>query len=318
MDYILALFFFRSDCRAHMFSDPLPPIRLREGFRGQVQYVMPRPLLQQMFGHPLLHSLLPTDIGWYPHARYHYRERAEGAPEHILIFCVSGAGWCELGGRRQPIFPGEALLIPAQTPHAYGAAPIDPWSIHWVHFAGLEADYFVRLTPDDTRKLSVESRCASTVEGLFHACYATLAGGFVLARLVYGAKLVHHLLAELFYNNASFSPGMRTSRFHSLELTVAFLHQNVHRPVSLAEMANHAELSESHFSRLFKEQTGHAPVEYFINLKMHHACTLLAQTQLTVRAISQEVGYADSYYFSRLFKKVIGMSPTEYRSLPTG
>lgn len=300
-------------------SSELPPaLRLREGFRGQVQYVMPRPLLQEMQGHPLLHSLLPTDVGWYPQARYHYRERAEGTPEHILIFCVAGAGWCELGGRRQPVFANEALLIPARTPHAYGAAPIDPWSIHWVHFTGLEGDYLVRLAPDETHKLSVESRCAGAVEGLFHACYATLAGGFVLARLLYGAKLVHHLLAELFYNNASFSPGMRTSRFHSIQPTLAFLHQNVHRPVSLAEMAAHAELSESHFSRLFKEQTGHAPVEYLINLKMHQACTLLAQTPLPVRAVSQEVGYADCYYFSRLFKKVIGMSPTEYRALPTG
>ena len=43
-------------------------------------------------GHPLLHSLLPTDIGWYPAAQYHFRERPEGADEHILIYCVAGSG----------------------------------------------------------------------------------------------------------------------------------------------------------------------------------------------------------------------------------
>lgn len=301
-----------------MRNDASLSIRLSEGFRGQVQYVLPRPLRVQVGAHPLLHALLPTDVGWYPQARYHYRARPEGAAEHILILCVAGAGWCEVAGEQQAVAPGEALLIPARTPHAYGAAPIDPWSIHWVHFAGLEGDYFARLAPDTTHRLSVAPATMAAVEALFHACYATLAGGFVLARLVYSAKMVHHLLAELFFNNPEFSPGMRTSRFHSIAPTLAFLQQNIDRPLSLAEMAQHADLSESHFSRLCKEQTGYAPLEYLIHLKMHHACTLLAQSQLPVRVISQEVGYADSYYFSRLFKKVIGMSPTEYRALPTG
>ena len=58
-------------------------VRIREGFRDQILYVIPRTMLQQLAAHPLLHSMLPTDIGWYPEARYHYCERPEGAAEHI-------------------------------------------------------------------------------------------------------------------------------------------------------------------------------------------------------------------------------------------
>ena len=87
------------------------PIRLREGFKGQVQYVIPRPVLASIAGHPLLHSLLPTDIGWYPQAQYHVRERPDGADEHILIYCVAGGGWAELGKTTVSITPGDALLI---------------------------------------------------------------------------------------------------------------------------------------------------------------------------------------------------------------
>ena len=301
-----------------MLKDSAFPIRLREGFKGQIQYVIPRPVLARMAGHPLLHSLIPTDIGWYPRAQYHFRERAEGAAEHILIFCVEGSGWYEMDGQRQELSSGEALMIPAQAPHVYGASLTDPWSIHWLHFIGLEGDYFARLPPDDTHKLNVETGCGAAVERLFHACYDVFLGGFVLQRLIYSARLVNYLLAELFFNNAAFSPGTRTSRFHSLEPTLTFLRQNLHRSVTLAEMAGHAELSESHFSRLFKEQTGHSPLDYFIYLKMQHACTLLALTQMTVKEISLEVGYGDCYYFSRLFKKVVGVSPSAYRSAPKG
>jgi AraC family transcriptional regulator of arabinose operon len=288
-------------------------IRIREGFRGQILYVIPRSLLPQLAAHPLLHSILPTDIGWYPCARYHYCERGQGAAEHILIYCTAGTGWYEIDGARRLLQAGEALIIPAQTPHIYAASEHDPWSIHWVHFTGLEGDVIAKMPPEDTHKLTVAPQCGSTVEALFQQCYGSFWGGFVLPRLVYGSKLVHHLVAELIYNNPAFSPSLRTSRFHSLEPTFAYLVENLHVPLTLADMAAHAGLSPSQFSHLFKQQTGHSPLAYFIHLKMQHACSLLAMSPLSVKEVAQDVGYEDGYYFSRLFKKTIGVSPRQYR-----
>ena len=45
--------------------------KLREGFAGQDMFVIPRPILAQARRHPLVRGLYPTDIGWYPAARYH-------------------------------------------------------------------------------------------------------------------------------------------------------------------------------------------------------------------------------------------------------
>ena len=72
----------------------------------------------------------------------------------------------------------------------------------------------------------------------------------------------------------------------------------------------HSGLSKSHFMRVFKEQTGFSPMDYFIQLKMQHACMLLAFRQDSVSQIGTELGYEDQYYFSRAFSKTIGMSPT--------
>ncbi|GIV73293.1 MAG: transcriptional regulator [Caldilinea sp.] len=297
---------------------PESPIRIREGFRGQVQHVLPRPLLNRVAGHPLLQSLLPTDIGWYPTAQYHYRERPEGAGEHILIYCAAGAGWAEIRGEFFAVHSGEAIVIPANTPHCYGASNDDPWSIHWVHFLGSTGEYLAHLVTPSSYKLSVDARCGTTIESLFRTCYELFPGGFVLSRLIYCAQVLHHLLGELFFNNPAFSPAMRSSRFHSIESTLAFLRQNLHRSLSLSEMADHAGLSESHFSRIFKEQTGHSPLDYFILLKMQHASTLLSITSLSVKEVAAAVGYADPYYFSRLFKKTLGISPRTYRNTPKG
>jgi AraC-like DNA-binding protein len=103
-----------------------------------------------------------------------------------------------------------------------------------------------------------------------------------------------------------------------VESTLTFLRSNLYRPLSLAEMAGQAGLSESHFSRVFKAQTGHAPLDYFILLKMQHASALLAVTDLHVKEVAAAVGYSDPYYFSRLFKQVIGVSPRDYRRAPKG
>lgn len=288
-------------------------IRIREGFRDQILYVVPRPILERLRQHPLLYQLVPTDIGFFPQARYHYCARPEGAPEHILIVCVDGAGWCQIGESRHVLTANRAVLIPKHTPHVYGADENAPWTIHWVHLVGVVADYYVSLLPEDVYTMSVDPHATQMVVSLFRECYESFLGSFVLQRMIYISQTLHHLLGTLFFNNRAFSPTLRTSRFHNLEETRNFLRQNLHSRLTLDEMAAHARLSKSHFVRLFKEQTGYSPVDYFIHLKMQHACMLLSVTRKTVREIAWEIGYDDPYYFSRIFKKVIGMSPRRYR-----
>jgi len=290
--------------------------RIAEGFQGQKHWVLPRAILKQCETQPMLQGLIPTDIGWYPTARYHYRVRDHGADEHILILCVDGAGWCEIQGQQHAVNPGQALFIPRGTPHIYGASEGEPWTIHWVHFVGVESDFFIHHLPENESTIFVDPQCMSEAEALFRQCYNSFIGSFVLYRLIYCSKILHHLLAHLLFNNTSFSPGQRSNRFHSLDTTITYLHHHVKDRLTLDEIAEYAGLSVSHFSLLFKQQTGHSPMDYFIHLKMQYACGLLTLTTNTVRQIAYELGYDDPYYFSRLFKRVMGVSPNQYRQNP--
>lgn len=293
-------------------------IRRRDGFKGQRQFVIPRATLALWEKHPMLQALIPTDIGWYPSAEYHYREREQGADEHILIFCVCGMGWYEIDGGQRSLQSNEALVIPRGVPHAYGASEESPWSIHWVHFKGTQADYFAGQLPDGENSLLVDLQARANIENLFYECYDSFVGGFVLHRLIFCAQILHHLLGTLFFSNNAFSPMQRTSRFHSLEGTIAYMQQHICTSLTLADLANYAGLSVSHFSWLFRQQLGYSPIDYFIHLKMQHACALLALSQRSIHEIAAELGYDDPYYFSRTFKKVMGISPREYRQSPKG
>jgi AraC-like DNA-binding protein len=291
-------------------------IRIREGFKDQLLYVIPRSTVNRLNEHPLVYPLMPTDIGWYPNARFHYCERNQGANEHILMLCVAGSGWYHINGQRGTVQTNEALLIRRGTPHVYGASDTMPWSIYWLHFIGSNADLFARQLTADENVIAVDSEAVANLRELFIDCCNALATGFVLQHMIYASQTLHHLLASLFFNNRSFAPMLQTSRFHNLHSTLLFLEQNIQHSLSLADMADHAGLSTSHFSKLFKEQTGYSPMDYFIHLKIQSACKLLYLTEMTVREISFELGYDDPYYFSRLFKKVMGISPMQYRNQP--
>lgn len=294
----------------------MSPIRIREGFKDQILYIIPPPILESMKTHPLLHQLMPHSIGWYPNAKYHYCDRPSGVAEYILILCTDGEGWIEIGSKRQVVRKHEALLVPRNIPHVYGASAQSPWSINWIHFIGASSDYFAYLLPQDEYVLTVAPETAEILKALFNECYDAFLGSFVLERMIYVAQTLHHLLGHLFFNNRAFSPTLRTSRFHSISETQDYLRQHLDQRLTLDDMASHAGLSKSHFMRLFKEQTGFSPVDYFIHLKVQRACMLLAVTHQTVHEISQAVGYDDPYYFSRIFKRIVGIAPSKYREQP--
>jgi AraC family transcriptional regulator len=81
----------------------------------------------------------------------------------------------------------------------------------------------------------------------------------------------------------------------------------------LAQLARAAELSEYHFSRMFKRATGLSPSQYFIGLRMARARRLLIETQRSVIDIGLEVGYSSPSHFSQVFRREVGVTPSAYR-----
>ncbi len=83
--------------------------------------------------------------------------------------------------------------------------------------------------------------------------------------------------------------------------------------MQVSRLASLINVSPSYYFALFKRETGYAPIDFFIHLRMRRACLLLETTTLSVKEIADELGYDDAFYFSRLFKSVTMLAPTEYR-----
>jgi AraC-like DNA-binding protein len=97
---------------------------------------------------------------------------------------------------------------------------------------------------------------------------------------------------------------------------VDYMTQHLNEPIQVARLASLVNVSTSHFFALFKRQTGCAPIDFFIRLRMHQACQLLDTTSLNVKEVAARLGYDDPFYFSRTFKAINHVPPSEYKSLP--
>lgn len=83
--------------------------------------------------------------------------------------------------------------------------------------------------------------------------------------------------------------------------------------LSLESVCTHLHLSVSHFSTLFKQETGCGFVNYLTQVRLTQAAWLLDNTDSAVGEIAQQVGYSEPAYFSYVFKKRYGVSPMKYR-----
>lgn len=287
-------------------------MHIPDGFEGQVHFVVPRHFLHQVENHPLLHALYPTDIGWYPQARYHYRERPNGAPENILIYCVAGKGWARVGDRTYKVRPGSALVIPSGEAHTYSASLDDPWSIHWFHFRGETAYQYTQQIRARQYVIPIHPKAHQPIIETFEECYDALTRDFNIRQMIFCALTLQRVLAWVFFANPDFEPD-ELELPKAIDRTLVFMRDNLYQRPSLADMAAHAGLSVSYFSYLFKTHMGVSPMDHFINLKMQYACHMLETTEIPIKDIAQRLAYEDPYYFSRLFRKVIGTSPINYR-----
>lgn len=72
-------------------------LKQKDGFQGEQSVVLPPMVVEMAERDELASSLFVTDIGYYPNATNHYRERKQAIDQYVLIYCVDGSGWYRLG-----------------------------------------------------------------------------------------------------------------------------------------------------------------------------------------------------------------------------
>jgi AraC family transcriptional regulator, arabinose operon regulatory protein len=284
----------------------------QDGFAGQRLVVVPRPVLATALQQPLLKHLLPTDAGYYPKAKGHTCVRKNGCPEVIFIYCAEGNGWCEIVGVRHEISKNQLLVINANTPHVYGASKTKPWTIHWFHAAGANVPFYLERLGVSIQKPVVPLGGDVQLFSLFEEVLEGLEHGFTLTHLIYAAHSLTHLMGLILRHKEEFHHG-ETSVRERIDKSIEFMKGHLRERLNIARLAALVNLSRSHYTTLFRRVTGYAPLNYLNHLRMQRAVQLLNTTELSIKHISDQLGFSDQFYFSRAFSKMHNHSPSEHR-----
>lgn len=95
---------------------------------------------------------------------------------------------------------------------------------------------------------------------------------------------------------------------------IDYLQQNFKTQPSLYEVSENANLSTSHFQRLFTEWAGTSPKKFLQYISVQHAKKMLKDDQATLFDTAMETGLSGTGRLHDLFINIEGMTPAEYKN----
>lgn len=96
------------------------------------------------------------------------------------------------------------------------------------------------------------------------------------------------------------------------ELICEFLKSEVYGDISLDELCRRFMTGKTQLCKVFRDNMGQSPMDYYTDLKISEAKKLLREGKFTVSQIGDMLGYSCIHNFSRSFKNRVGFSPKEY------
>ncbi len=114
-------------------------------------------------------------------------------------------------------------------------------------------------------------------------------------------------------SDASFSNVNKSYNSRRVEKVIEYLNQHYDKPITLAEVATIANMTEVSFSRFFKANTGTSFINSLLEIRLGHASRCLIDTNLPIGDIAFNCGFNNISNFNRLFKKRKNCTPKDFR-----
>lgn len=280
-------------------------------------------------------------LGW-PNMVLCARASRVAYPEHAgplsLKTVRRGCEVNEVGRARFAVTPGRYLLLNDKQRHAHRVENADVFLV--MFRSGLAEDVLASLTTP-TAHLLDDPTMTPQAAAFFERTYPNDA---VLSSLL---SDLQRRLCEVTFRTLEESQSALETLFHPILERLLGLHYDIYReieklpavrfatkveayrrlwrardfieasfmePISLARIAEAAELSPHHLLRLFKRVFGETPHQLTIRRRLEHAQFLLSHTDRSVTDICFDIGFESLGSFSTLFKTRLGVSPALYRA----
>lgn len=232
-----------------------------------------------------------------------------------MLLVEKGAGVFEIGGTKVEASEGTLLFYERGTWHKEKSAR-HPFQAVYIAFDGLrlqgaeEGRFFaegvvpvLRLGEHYPAIRACMRECVEAYDSPEPEARA-IAGhlvGILFAKL---ARIVHYAGSNAAPNRA-IGDAVLVARRH--------MEEHYREPITLERLADVAFVNKYHLAHSFKERLGQSPIQFLIRYRMEVACYYLRETDRSIGAIAEAVGYQSEPSFFHAFRKAVGMTPRQYR-----
>ncbi len=232
--------------------------------------------------------------------RYCGPHRIEGKSVHSfweLLVMKNGYGQIQSTQESLPLKPTVMILIPPEYKHRELADWLDTI---WIGFEGSVMNNVKPepLTISDPTLVETVTRLWTLSQRRFGPIGTEIDGG------------VLSILGGFFRVRQECE---RQDRSDPVGIAIDWIHAHLTDPIAFPEVAKEAGVSEGHFYRLFKRQTGMTPTRYLNKIRIEYAQRMLRMAHLKISEVATNCGFTDPLYFSRVFKRHTGQCPETFR-----
>ncbi|MDD5727110.1 MAG: AraC family transcriptional regulator [Victivallales bacterium] len=227
----------------------------------------------------------------------------------IWQYTLKGRGELRFKNRIYPVLPGQAMLLMVPEDHCYYfPAGAESWEFIFINMYGSEiirlfnqlrnrSNPIVEFAPDSPPILQAINICHLIEDDQIIDQYqaSALAYNFMMA-----------LVSDIIQDEKSQRPAF-------INRVYEYCLQNIHRTITIDDMARCAGYSTYHFARLFKQYAGNSPHSFLNELRIRMAVRLFQTGCLSVKEVALRCGFEDSSYFCKVFRKHQKVSPKKFR-----
>jgi transcriptional regulator GlxA family with amidase domain len=186
---------------------------------------------------------------------------------------------------------------------------------HWMHAAALAERY---------PRIDLDPNVLYVDEGSVLTSAGTAAGIDLCLHMVrndYGAEVAnmyarrmvvppHRDGGQAQFVDTPIDDGTETT---TLDGTLDWALQNIERPLSIDDLAEHASMSPRTFARRFRAITGTTPLRWLVHQRVIAARRLLETTDLSIDVVADRTGFGSAPTMRLHFARIVGTSPQSYR-----
>jgi len=237
--------------------------------------------------------------------------------DHALLHYIrSGKGKFQVNGTAYELKTGDGFVLFPNVPGAYRADEDDPWQYAWVGFDGETFAPYLAAAGLTEESPTYSCREPERISALFERMFASTADESFIGEadgIGYLFRFFARLLEEARQSSVALSPLPKRDADESVQQAIRLIRSNYSRPLTVTDLARHAGLERSYFSKRFRERIGKSPHDFLTLYRMEQAARMLIHTRVPVGTVAASVGFEDLSYFSKVFRKHHGSSPGSFR-----